>query len=56
MITFTSRVLEVRWEVSNENVCVTKNDHFFKLCPGGQLKSHVNEEKCVFALQYPIPS
>ena len=30
---------------SNEKVFVTNNEHFLKLCPGGQLGPHISDEK-----------
>ena len=26
-------------------MCVTKNEYFLKLCPGGQLRPHISDEK-----------
>ena len=33
----------------DEQVCVTKNDHFLKLCPGGRLDPSVSNEKGSFS-------
>ena len=33
--------------VSDKNVCVAKNDHFLKLCPGGRLDPPMSNKKCM---------